>query len=127
MTPIFLWNLQIKLKYFAEAAISTQETQKPRSRTSRKTQQHNKLEAAYIFIIEHVVLSNDVLNFIDSVVGLGFRKGALLAKQADVERSCPPKLLMENLQVIAKKKMLSFTFRGNTTTCFFNWLPQRRS
>lgn len=64
----------------------------------------SKLGPTHIFIIEHVVLGNDVLNFIDSVIGLGFREGALLAEQGNVERSCTPKLLMENLQVIAKKK-----------------------
>lgn len=72
------------------------------------------MQATYIFIAEHVVLGNDVLNLVDSVIGLGFRKGALLAKQGDVERSCSPKLLMENLQVIAKrekKRILSFTFQ----------------
>lgn len=77
----------------------------------------SKLGPTHIFIIEHVILGNDVLNFIDSVIGLGFREGALLAEQGNVERSCTPKLLMENLQVIAKKKrIVLFTFRRNTTT-----------
>lgn len=71
----------------------------------------NKLGATYMFLIEHVVLGNNVLNFIDSVIGLGFRKGALVAEQGDVDRSCTPKLLMENLQVIAKKKNFIIYFQ----------------
>lgn len=50
-----------------------------------KGHEGNKIGPTYIFLIEHVVLGNDVLNFIDSVVGLGFREGALLAEQGNVE------------------------------------------
>lgn len=53
--------------------------------------------ATYIFIIESIVFGNDVLNFIDSVISLGFREGALLTEQGDVDGSCTHKLLMENL------------------------------
>lgn len=114
------------MNYCAEAGVSIQGTQKTqrqnvahvkcfqehfpsRRRCAVRKNTYNgaggsKLGPTHIFIIEHVVLGNDVLNFIDGVIGLGFREGALLAEQGNVERSCTPKLLMENLQVIAKKK-----------------------
>lgn len=81
---------------------------------THKMSRGNKLGATYMFLIEHVVLGNNVLNFIDSVIGLSFRKGALVAEQGDVDRSCTPKLLMENLQVIAKKKEFYHLLSGGT-------------
>lgn len=64
--------------------------------------QAKKVAATYIFISEHIIFGNYVLNFIDSIIGLGFRKGALLIEQGDVDRSCTTQLLMKNLQVVTK-------------------------
>lgn len=73
-----------------------------------------KLAATYVFIIKHIVFGNYVLNFIDSIISLGFREGALLTEQGDVDGRCTHKLLMENLQVVAQKRILKNDFKEQT-------------
>lgn len=65
-------------------------------------------KATYLFLIEHVIISDDVLNLIDSIVRLVFCKGTLLFEQGHVERNRAGILLMQNLQIVATKKKKFF-------------------
>lgn len=58
-------------------------------------------KATYLFLVVHVVLSDDVLNLVDGIVCLVFCKGALLFEQSKIERSCAAIFLMKNLQIVA--------------------------
>lgn len=64
------------------------------------------LHIKYLLLIEDIIGSINVLNFINSIVCLVLREGTLLFEQGNVDRTDNTIFLMQDLQVVAKKMFI---------------------